>query len=178
MLSRQELMGPWAGLPVAWDEQFMFDEDCYRADVEHTCKAGVPGIYTAGTTGEFYAMEFEEWQAVTRVTVEECKKHGTPVMIGVTSTYMLGAQRRAEYAAEVDADAIQLALPYWMELDGREVVTFFRAVCDACPGLALSVYETLRAKKALTVAQHRDIYDATGCYLAVKANIGGHPVNA
>ena len=170
MLTRKEMVGPWAGLTVAWDKNLMFDEDAYRADVEHICRAGVPGVYTAGTTGEFYAMEFDEWQAVTKATVEECKKNSTPVMIGVTSTYTLGAQRRAAYAAELGADAIQVALPFWMELDDRQIVPFFKAVTDACPGLAMTVYETLRAKKALTVQQHRDIYDATDSYLAVKAN--------
>ena len=170
MLTRKEMIGPWAGLPVAWDENLMFDEDRYRADVERTCKAGVPGVYTAGTTGEFYAMEFDEWKAVTKATVEECRKHRTPVMIGLTSTYTLGAERRAAYAAEVGADAVQIALAFWMELDDRHVVPFFKAVTAACPGLALTIYETLRSKKALTVDQHRAIYEATGCYLAVKAN--------
>jgi len=44
MLTRAELIGPWAGLPVAWKEDFSFDEDAYRANVERTCKAGVPGM--------------------------------------------------------------------------------------------------------------------------------------
>ena len=170
MLTRKEMVGPWAGLPVAWNEDLMFDEDTYRADVERTCKAGVPGVYTGGTTGEFYAMEFDEFQAVTRATVEECRKHRTPVMIGVSSTYTLGAQRRAAYAAEIGADAVQAALPFWMAIDDGQVVPFFKAITDVCPGLGLTIYETLRAKKALTVAQHRAVWEATGCYLAVKAN--------
>jgi dihydrodipicolinate synthase/N-acetylneuraminate lyase len=170
MLTREDMVGPWAGMPVAWDEDFAFDEDRYRADVARACAAGVPGVYTAGSTGEFYAMELDEWKAVTRATVDECRGHRTPVMIGVTSTYTLGAQRRAAYAAEVGADAVQAALPYWMEIDERQVVPFFEAVAGSCPGLGLTVYETLRAKKALSVAQHRAVYEATGAYLAVKAN--------
>ena len=170
MLTRKEMIGPWAGLPVAWDENLMFDEAAYRTNVARTCEAGVPGVYTAGTTGEFYALELDEWKAVTRATVEECRRNGTPAMIGVTSTYTLGAQRRAAYAAEVGADAVQVALPFWMEIDDRHVVPFFQAVASACPGLAMTVYETLRTKKALTVAQHRAVHEATGCYLAVKAN--------
>ncbi len=51
------------------------------------------------------------------------------------------------------------------------IVSFFKAVCDACPGLALNVYETQRAKKVLTVEQHRAVYEATGCYIGVKANV-------
>lgn len=170
MLTRKEMIGPWAGLPVAWNEDLSFDEQSYRTDVARTCNAGVPGVYTAGTTGEFYAMEFDEWKTITRVTVEECKTHRTPVMIGVTSTYTLGAVRRAAYAAQVGADAIQLALPYWMEMDDRDIVPFFSAVRDACPGLVLSIYETMRAKKVFTLEQHRQIHEATGCYQVVKAN--------
>jgi len=170
MLTSEEMTGVWAGLPVAWDSNLQFDEDIYRADVEHTCKSGVSGVYTAGTTGEFYAMEFDEWQAITKATVEVCKKNGTPVMIGVTSTYTLGAVRRAAYAAEVGADAIQVALPFWMELDDRHVVPFFKTISDAAPELALTIYETMRAKKSLTADQHRAIKGVAGSYLAVKSN--------
>ena len=94
MLTRDDLKGPWAGLPVAWDENLDFDEKAYRTDLERACKTGVPGVYTAGTTGEFYAMELDEWKQIARVTVEVCRNHGTSVMIGITSTYTLGAQRR------------------------------------------------------------------------------------
>ena len=171
-LTRDEMVGPWAGMPVAWNENMKFDEEVYRANIERICRAGVPGVYTAGTSGEFYAMEFDEWQAVTRATVEECKKHGTPSMIGVTSTYTIGAQRRAQYAAELGADAIQLALPYWMEVDDSQVVPFFKTVTEACPGLAFTIYETDRARKMLSVEQHHAVHKATGCYLAVKSNVG------
>jgi 4-hydroxy-tetrahydrodipicolinate synthase len=132
----------------------------------------MPGVYTAGTTGEFYAMEYDEWKAVSRATVETCKANRTPVMIGVTSTYTLGAQRRAAYAAELGADAIQVALPFWMEMDDREVVPFFKAVSDAAPGLALSVYETRRAKKVMTFEQHQAVSRETGRYVMLKANKG------
>lgn len=172
MLTRSNFIGPWAGLPVAWKADWTFDEEAYRENVARVCRAGVPGVYTGGTTGEFYAMELDEFKQVTRATVEECKATGTPCMIGVSSTYTLGAQRRAEYAAELGADAIQVALPFWMELTDSESVTFFQDVADACCGLALSVYETTRAKKCLSLDLHRQIYDRVPSYLGVKANVG------
>ena len=170
MLSRADMVGSWAGLPVPWDANLELDEQLYRENLGRTCAAGAPGIYTAGSTGEFYAMELDEWKLITRVTVEECRKAGVPVMIGITSTYTLGAQRRAAYAAELGADAVQVALPFWIELDGPAAVRFFSDSVKACPGLALTIYETMRAKKALTVEEHRAVADNTGCYLAVKAN--------
>lgn len=170
MLTRQNFNGPWAGLPVAWTADNRFDEATYREDVANCCKAGVPGVYTGGTTGEFYAMEFDEFKAVTRATVEECRRHGKPSMIGCSSTYTLGAARRAAYAAELGADAIQVAVPFWMEMPKDGIVPFFKEVTAAAPGLALSVYETRRAKIALTLDQHRAIKDAIPNYLMVKSN--------
>lgn len=172
MLTRDTLTGPWAGLPVAWTEDDRFDEAAYRKDVARCCEVGVPGVYTGGTTGEFYAMELDEWKAVTRATIEECCAHGKPVMIGCTSTYNLGAARRAAYAAEQGADAVQVALPFWMEIGDEQIVPFFKEVADASGGLPLSIYETTRAKKALTLDQHRAIKDAVPDYMMVKANGG------
>jgi dihydrodipicolinate synthase/N-acetylneuraminate lyase len=170
MLTRETFVGPWAGLPVAWTADNRFDEATYRQDVAHCCKAGMPGVYTGGTTGEFYAMEFDEFKAVARATVEECHRHGKPCMIGCSSTYTLGVARRAAWAAELGADAIQVAVPFWMEMPADGIVPFFREVAAAAPGLALSVYETRRAKIALTLDQHRAIKEAVPNYLMVKSN--------
>jgi dihydrodipicolinate synthase/N-acetylneuraminate lyase len=170
MKSTLTFVGPWAGLPVAWDNKDQFDEQTYRGDVARCCEAGMPGVYTGGTTGEFYAMEFDEFQAITRATVEECRARKTPCAIGCSSTYTLGVCRRAAFAAEAGADAIQVALPFWMEVADHEIVPFFREVARAADGLALSVYETTRAKRVLTLDQHRAIKDATPNYRMVKAN--------
>ena len=170
MLTRENFTGPWAGLPVAWTENDKFDEQVYRECVRRCCQAQMPGVYTGGTTGEFYAMEFDEFQAVARATAEECKAQGTPFMIGCSSTYTLGVARRAAFAAELGADAIQVVLPYWMEIADEQVVPFFIKVAAAADGLALSIYETTRAKKTLTLDQHRAIKDAVPNYLMVKSN--------
>lgn len=172
MLTRETLIGPWAGLPVAWTDDDRFDEATYRADVVRCCEAGVPGVYTGGTTGEFYAMEFDEFQAVARATVETCHARDTPAMIGCSSTYTRGAVRRAEFAASIGADAIQVALPFWMEIGESQIVPFFAQVARAAGGAALSIYETTRAKRTLTLDQHRAIHAAVPNYLMVKANAG------
>ncbi len=171
MLTRETMTGPWAGLPVAWTDDDRFDDKAYRADVARCCEAGVPGVYTGGTTGEFYAMEFEEFQAVARAAVEECRTHGTPAMIGVSSTYTLGAVKRAVYAREIGADAVQVALPFWMEVRDDDILPFFKSVGDAAGDLAVSIYETTRAKKVLTLDQHRAIKDAVPRYIMVKSNV-------
>lgn len=172
MLDRESFVGPWAGLPVAWTDDDVFDEDTYRADVARTCEAGVPGVYSGGTTGEFYATEFDEFCRITVAMVEECRARHVPAMVGCTSTYTLGAVRRAEWAARIGASAIQVALPFWMQVGEEQVVPFFRDVARAAGNMPLSIYETTRAKKALTLAQHRAIVEAAPSYTMVKANAG------
>jgi 4-hydroxy-tetrahydrodipicolinate synthase len=117
-------------------------------------------------------MEFDEFQAVASATVEECGARGTPTMIGCSSTYTLGVIRRAEFAASIGADAIQVALPFWMEIGESQIVPFFEQVARAADGVALSIYETTRAKLALTLDQHRAIREAVPSYLMVKSNAG------
>jgi dihydrodipicolinate synthase/N-acetylneuraminate lyase len=169
-LTRKNMIGPWAGLPIAWKDNDTFDEKAYRRNVARACAAGVPGVYTGGTTGEFYALEFEEFQQVTKATIKECKQAGTPVMIGCTSTFTLGVIRRARFARDQGADAIQVALPFWMEVPDRDVVPFFKAVSAAVPGLPISVYETMRTKKAISVELHRAIHKEVPAVIMVKSN--------
>ncbi len=172
MLTRDNFSGPWAGLPVSWSDDDRLDETTYRADIARCCDAGVPGVYTGGTTGEFYAMEFDEFQAIARATVEECHARNTPAMIGCSSTYTLGAQRRAEFAAKIGADAIQVTIPFWMEVDRQGIDTLFREVSNAADNMPLSVYETTRCKVTLSIEQHRSLHEQLPNYLMVKANAG------
>jgi len=172
MLTRDTFVGPWAGLPVAWDDSDEFDEHAYRCAVARCCEAGVPGVYSGGTTGEFYAIELDEFKAVARATVAECHAHGIPAMVGCTATSTRGAALRAAYAAAIGADAVQVALPFWMEVPDSQVVPLMHEVSDAADGLALSIYETLRAKKALSLDVHQAIKEAVPTYLMVKANAG------
>jgi len=170
MLTREAFRGPWAGLPVAWTDSDTFDERTYREDVARCCAAGVPGVYTGGTTGEFYALEFEEFTAITDATVAEAKRAGTPAMIGCTSTFTRGAIRRARYARDAGADAVQLAIPFWMALTDSEILRFFEEVAAAIPGLPISLYETQRAKRALPLELHQKLHAMMPNLLMVKSN--------
>jgi dihydrodipicolinate synthase/N-acetylneuraminate lyase len=168
-LTQESFRGSWAGLPLAWTADDDFDEQTYRGDVARCCRLQMPGVYTGGTTGEFYALEFDDFKRVTRATVQEAHAGGKPAMIGVTATSTRGAERRAAYAAEAGADAIQAALPFWLEVPDDAVTGFFQAVSAASGHLPLSLYATPRAKKDLALEHHRRIKEALPNYLMVKA---------
>jgi 4-hydroxy-tetrahydrodipicolinate synthase len=167
--TNEALVGPWAALPVAWSRDDDFDETIYRADVAKCCAAGVPGVCMGGTTGEFYALERDEFRAVARATIEECAAHGQPALIGCTATFTRGVIDRVETAVELGAAAILVALPFWLEVGDEQVVPFFQDVATAAGGLPIVFEETVRARKVLTVRQHQELKDAVPSYAAVHA---------
>lgn len=160
MLTSDDIRGMWAGLIVPWTEQDTFDEARFRENLRRTCRAGVHGVYSHGTTGEFHAQSFQEWQAVASAMVEVCQEEGTPCQVGVTDLYTKGVIHRAQMAAEMGADALQLAMPFWMPMTQEEAVQFFVDVANAVPETPLVLYGTARAKTLTTIELMRAVLDA------------------
>jgi dihydrodipicolinate synthase/N-acetylneuraminate lyase len=168
-LTQETLVEPWTALPVAWTDDDAFDEATYRADVARCCAAGMPGIWVGSTTGEFYALEFEEFKVVVRATIQECRANGKSTVVGCSATHTRGVTRRVEAAAKLGAGAIAICLPFWLEVGDEGTVPFFKEVATAAAGLPIIYEETLRAKKLLTVRQHQELKDAVPEYTAVLA---------
>ena len=70
---------------MSWDEDYRFDEATYARNIERTIAANVHGIYTTGSTGEFYALEFDEFRRMVDIECELCGKAGMPLQIGCCS---------------------------------------------------------------------------------------------
>ncbi len=150
-LDYDRLHGIWAGLPVAWDASMELDEEASAADVQACCQAGVHGVYTGGTTGEFYAQDEETFRRLVRLTVDAARPTDTPTQAGCTALSTRLVRRRIEIAAEAGADGIQLALPFWLRLNDEEAIAFFRDVAAAAGDLPLILYDTERAKRRVSV---------------------------
>lgn len=160
MITANTLEGMWAGLPVPWTALGEMDEMALQENVRRICRAGVHGVYTHGTTGEFYAQTPEEWRSVVKTTVEEARPFGTPVQAGCTSLWTQEVIRRAAYAQEAGASAVQIAFPFWLTLTDNQALDFLRDVTTAVPGIPVIVYNTERSKKPLTVGLLKRIVDS------------------
>jgi 4-hydroxy-tetrahydrodipicolinate synthase len=159
-LTTETLTGMWAGLPVPWTTQDEIDEAALRENVRRICRAGAHGVYTHGTTGEFYAQTEEEWKRVVRATVEECRSEGKPCQIGCTALWTTEVIRRVGFAQQMGADGVQIAFPFWLELTDDQAVRFLRDVASAVPEIPFILYNTTRSKKPLTVDLLRRSLDA------------------
>jgi len=173
-LTADTLRGIWAGVTMSWDADYGFDEETYAKNVERVIKAGVHGIYTTGSTGEFYAIEFEEFQQMVDIESELCGRAGMPLQIGCCSDATAKTIRLLEYAAsKQEVGAAQVNIPYWMELTGRELLQFFKDLFGACPNLPLVHYNVPRAKLFLTGADYSRVLEVAPNLIGVKFTFAG-----
>jgi len=159
-LTSETLRGMWAGLPVPWDSKDELDEDALRENLRRVCQVGVHGVYTHGTTGEFYAQSEDEWKRVVDATVEAGKRWGIPSQIGCTALWTAEVIRRVAYSQKEGADGVQIAFPFWLELTDAQAVRFLKEVSSAVTGIPIIIYNTERSKKPLTVDLLKRLVDA------------------
>ncbi len=173
-LSADRLRGIWAGITMSWDERDRFDEASYRANTEAMCRAGVHGIYTTGSTGEFYALDFDEFRRMVDIQADICGRHDMPLQIGCCSDCTRQTIQLLEYAASKgQVGAAQVAIPYWMEVNDRELLQFFKDLHSACPDLPLVHYNIPRAKRFLLGPDYLRVLDAAPNLIGVKFTFAG-----
>ncbi|MBW3539189.1 MAG: dihydrodipicolinate synthase family protein [Planctomycetes bacterium] len=168
-MARQELTsgtlcGVWPALIAPWTEDDRLDEERFRSEVRSYAGTGVAGVYTGGTTGEFYAQDDATFERIAAIACEEAHSAGLPVQIGCTALSSRTVCRRILAACAAGTDGIQLALPFWLELKDDEVLRFFAAAADAAGEVPLILYQTERAKRRIAppllaelVSRHRTL---------------------
>src|SRR5579859_1345624 len=135
--------------PLNADETL--DETSLRRLVDFLVDAGVHGIWSMGTTGEFAALPEAERAKGVRATVEQVGGR-VPVIanIGDSSTGL--ALRHARHAVEAGADALALTPPHYYPHSMDEMLTHFRALKAAFPDQPLLIYnipQTVKVKMSL-----------------------------
>jgi 4-hydroxy-tetrahydrodipicolinate synthase len=96
---------------------------------------GVHGIFVLGTTGEFYALDEAEKQAVVAATVEHVAGRA-PVFVGTGAETTREVVRLTRMAERERANGVSVITPYFLKPTQAELVDHFRRVAEAT---ALSV---------------------------------------
>jgi dihydrodipicolinate synthase/N-acetylneuraminate lyase len=147
--TRKTLHGVWCALIVPWTDKDKLDQKRYIKEVCSYRSAGVDGIYTGGTTGEWYAQDDATYERITKLTCDEGHAVGLPVQIGCTALSTRTVQQRIRIANRAKTDAIQIALPFWLELKDDEVTRFVREIADEAGSTPIVLYLTSRSKRKI-----------------------------
>ncbi|WP_217169076.1 5-dehydro-4-deoxyglucarate dehydratase [Streptomyces sp. AC512_CC834] len=119
------------------------DLDALRHHVSAGVDAGPGGVFVACGTGEFHALDHEEYAAVLRGAVEAAAGR-VPVYAGVGGALGL-ARQFARSAAEAGADGLLLMPPYLVESPAAGLVAYARTVGQETD-LPLIVYNRANAR--------------------------------
>ncbi len=170
--STRELHGVWAAQPIAWDDREQFDPAAYESDIAYLCSAGIHGIYSGGSTGEFYALDFDDFVATNTVMLRTAAAAGVPVQVGVTALGTREVERRSRWAADHGAAGVQVALPSWLRLGDDEVVDFLEDVGRAAGASYVVHYDTMRAKRTMSPEMIRKAKDVAPNFIGSKYLVG------
>ena len=173
-LTAEELRGIWAGVTMVWDEDYRFDEQTYARNIERMIAAGVHGLYTTGSTGEFYVIEYDEFCRMVDIEAELCGRAQKPLQIGCCSDATAKTIKLLEYAAgKKEVGAAQINIPYWMKLTDRELLQFFKDLHTACPDIPLVHYNIPRTKRFLNAPDYLRILEVAPNLIGVKYTFAG-----
>ncbi|WP_179472944.1 5-dehydro-4-deoxyglucarate dehydratase [Mycolicibacterium vinylchloridicum] len=128
--------------------------------------AGAGGVFVACGTGEFHALEPQEFAAIVRTAVEAVAGR-VPVYAGAGGS-VAQAKLFAKAAEEVGADGLLLLPPYLVEMPQEGLIAYTAEVASATD-LPVIVYNRTNARyteaSAVTVAQIPNVVgfkDGTG----------------
>ena len=144
-LTRENLHGVWAAIATPFDDDDRFDEGIFRENMRRLHAAGVHGIYTTDSDGEFYAIELDEFKRVADVLADEAQRLGMPTQMGVTWCNTRGMLDRLSYASERGILGAHVGHPFFMPMTPESYRTFWEDVRQAVPEwFALIHYNTPR----------------------------------
>jgi 4-hydroxy-tetrahydrodipicolinate synthase len=101
-----------------------------RQWIEALIGHGVHGVFVLGTTGEFYALDDGEKEAVIAAAVEQVGGR-VPVLAGTGAETTREAVRVTRIAERAGANGVSVITPYYMTPTQAEIADHFRRVAES-----------------------------------------------
>jgi dihydrodipicolinate synthase/N-acetylneuraminate lyase len=137
------------------------DEPTLTAQADRLIGAGIHGLVTTGSTGEFSTLTPQEYRRVIEAYVEAAD-HRVPVVAGVGALSTRGAIDLAQHAETVGADAIMLLPPFYGGVDLATLRAFLTAVAESI-SIPIVYYNIPSATGTrLTACEIADLADMPG----------------
>lgn len=153
------ISGNWATLLLPIDDE-MINFGQLAEQIDCYIEAGVDGIYSNGTAGEFYTQSEVEFEQISELLAEKCHQADMPFQIGASHCHPQAAIERVKFAASLSPTAIQVILPDWFPCSFDVAKVFLEKVEQAASGIDIVLYNPPHAKVNLTADELVGLYDA------------------
>lgn len=170
-LRAEEIRGSWATLLLPINADDSIDDVRLAEEIDYLIQAGVSGIYSNGTAGEFYAQTEAEFDRISQMLAERCEKAGVPFQIGASHMSPAISLSRIQRAVALRPSAVQVILSDWQPLGNAEVIACLDRFAEAAHPVGLVLYNPPHAKRVLAPQDYAEIRQAVPALMGVK--VGG-----
>ena len=129
-MDTQKIRGVIPAVVTPLTQREEVDEDALEVVIHLLIRKGVHGIFTVGTTGEFWALTPEEKRRIFQRTVA-CTAGRVPVYLGTCANSTREAVMLSEWAAEAGADCISVLTPNFITPTDDELFQHYAAIAKA-----------------------------------------------
>lgn len=113
-----------------FDEDGKIDYKVYKTLIDYLIDNGVHGIFPMGTTGEFYAIDDEEYECILKETVNIVKGR-VDIYAGANHITTRGAIKLAQIAEKIEGiDALSVLTPMFISQTQSEIYNFFKTIAE------------------------------------------------
>jgi len=148
-LTAPRCRGNWGTLLLPINENESIDFDRLSDELDALAAAGVDGIYSNGTAGEFHVQTEDEFDRVSQLLAEKCRRSGVLFQIGASHPVPATTIERIGRTKHLDPDAYQVILPDWVKVNSDEALVFLKRVAAIADPVPLVLYNPPHAKKVL-----------------------------
>jgi dihydrodipicolinate synthase/N-acetylneuraminate lyase len=165
--------GTWASIIIPFGVGDAIEVDILQREAEILANSGVDGVYTCGTTGEFYNLNEEEFDLVSRIVAVACENAGVPYQIGVSHMSPQISLDRLRRASRIHSPhAWQVILPDWTPPTDDEAITFLKRMAEVADPARLVLYNPPNAKRQLSPDCYSRFKDAVPQIVGIKVDDG------
>lgn len=119
-----------AAMSTPFFEDETLNEEELRHQVDRLIDAGMHGIFTLGTNGENYAMDFAEKVRVMEIVIDQAK-HRVPIYVGTGCVTTKETIALTKKAAELKADCASVVSPWFAANTQDGLYQHYKAVAEA-----------------------------------------------
>lgn len=144
------IQGNWGTLllPIRSDDSI--DWPILSDEIDLLIEAGVDGIYSNGTAGEFYNQTEDEFDRISLLLADKCRKAGMAFQIGASHMSPTISLERLRRTRALTPTAFQVVLPDWFPVSEPEMIDFLGRMGEEAAPIGLVLYNPPHAKRVLS----------------------------
>lgn len=172
MLTAKTLRGNWGTLLLPVNANESIDYTRLAEEIDYLIAAGIDGIYSNGTAGEFHSQTEDEFYNIQELLSKKCLEAKMPFQIGASHPSPFISLKRVQCSVGLKPDAFQVILPDWVVADFDERVVFFKTIAEAAAGIPLVLYNPPHAKSLLLPQDFERLHTAVPQLIGIKVASG------